>query len=119
MTSTEQSCTQSAAINWRPVIAQGIAVWVAIAVALGFLPSSHPATIGIALSMVLGAPLLPISLWADLRQTRNASECPPTTGEYLENVCCDMIDSVSNRTALGAQRAMLYDCSPRTRSSVR
>jgi hypothetical protein len=113
MYSTNQSDTHPPATNWRPVIAQGIAIWLAILIGLVYVPSSHPAAVGIVLSMILGAPLLPVALVADLRQARHVSECPPTTGEYFQNVLTDMTSSVFNRTALGTERTALFDCGPR------
>lgn len=68
--------------------------------------------------MILGAPLLPAALWADLRQTRRVSQCPPTTAEYSQNVLADMLSSVLNRTALGTERAALFDCGTKEPESV-
>lgn len=91
-------------------------MWVVILIGLVYIPPDHPAAIGIALSMTLGAPLLPVALWADLRQTRRVSECPPATGAYLQNVLADILSSILNRTALGTERTALFNCGLRNQS---
>lgn len=85
-------------------------MWLVILMGVGYLPAGHPAAIGIVLSIVLGAPLLPLALWADLRQARDVSNCPPTTREYLQNVSSDMKNSIVNHTTLGTEQVALFDC---------
>lgn len=111
------SDTHPPATNWRPTIVIGIAIWIAILFGSVFLPAGHPLAIGIALSAILGGPLFPIALWADLRQTQTVSNCPPTLGEYSRNILIDMLGSLLNQTALGANRASLFNCGPRTSAS--
>ncbi len=96
--------------NWRSAIAQGAAVWMALIVGFAVLPAGHPLLDGIAASTLLGAPLLPVALFMDLRQARRASNCPPTIGVYFSNLLADVADSIVNRTAFGTGRVALYVC---------
>lgn len=117
MHTTTSSDISPPAANWRPTIVEGIVIWITILFGFVFLPAGHPLVIGIALSTVLGGPLLPIALWADLRQTQTVSNCPPTLGEYSRNISTDMLGSLLNQTALGTKRASLFDCGSRTPES--
>ena len=109
--------TSPPAATWRPTIVEGIAIWVATLFGFILLPAGHPLVIGIALSTVLGGPLFPIALLADLRQTQTMSNCPPTLSEYSRNISTDILDSLLNQTALGTTRASLFNCGPRTPAS--
>ena len=114
MHTTTHSDTSPPATNWRPIIAEGAAIWIALLFGFILLPAGHPLVVGIALSTVLGGPLLPIALWADLRQTQTMSNCPPSLSEYWQNISNDVVGSLLNRTALGTKRASLFDCESRT-----
>lgn len=111
MHQTNKSDTHLPATNWRPAIAEGISIWIAILGMFVFLPPSQPLSIAIALATILGGPLLPLALLADFRQAWTMSNCPPTPDEYLWNIAADIRSSFLGRTVLGTHRSVLFDCS--------
>jgi hypothetical protein len=96
--------------NWRHTVVYGVVSWTVVATAWLILPAGHPFQLGITLSGLFAAPLLPVALWCDYRQARGFGTCDPGPQAYLSNLVRDIKTAVTGQSDLGDQRREFLRC---------
>ncbi|GCF14270.1 hypothetical protein Harman_22050 [Haloarcula mannanilytica] len=84
--------------------------WAAVAAAWLVVPAGHPFQLGVTLSGLFAAPLLPVALCCDYRQARHIGTCDPGPRAYLSNLARDIKTAVTGQSALGDQRREFLRC---------
>lgn len=96
--------------NWRHTVVYGIVFWAVVAAAWLAVPASHPFQLGVTLSGLFAAPLLPVALWCDYRQARGFGTCDPGPRAYLSNLVRDIKTAGTGQSSLGDQRREFLRC---------
>ena len=96
--------------NWRHTVVYGAVFWTVVATAWLAVPAGHPFQLGVTLSGLFAAPLLPVALWCDYRQARRVGTCDPGVRAYLSNLRRDITTAAIGRSALGDQRREFLRC---------
>ena len=96
--------------NWRHTVVYGVVFWAVVAAAWLAVPASHPFQLGVTLSGLFAAPLLPVALWCDYRQARGFGTCDPGLRAYLSNLIRDIKTAGTGQSALGDQRREFLRC---------
>lgn len=96
--------------NWRAIICQGLALWVVVFAGFLGLPPRHPLQFGVAIATIYVVPLVPISLYLDVRQAHRTSGCQLTVRTYARNLACDFANCVRRDGSLGDARRDLAAC---------
>ncbi|KAA9406207.1 hypothetical protein Har1131_05075 [Haloarcula sp. CBA1131] len=96
--------------NWRHTVIYGVVFWAVVAAAWLAVPAGHPFQLGVTLSGLFAAPLLPVALCCDYRQARRVGTCDPGLRAYLSNLVRDIKTAVTGQSALGDQRREFIRC---------
>jgi len=96
--------------NWRHTVIYGVVFWTVVVAAWLAVPSGHPFRVGVTLSGLFAAPLLPVALCCDYRQARGVGACGPGVRAYLSNLVRDIATAVTGQSALGDQRREFIRC---------
>jgi len=96
--------------NWRHTVVYGAVFWAIVAAAWLAVPAGHPFQLGVTLSGLFAAPLLPVALWCDYRQARGFGTCDPGVQAYLSNLIRDIKTAGTGQSALGDQRREFLRC---------
>jgi len=96
--------------NWRHTVVYGVVSWTVVTAAWLAVPAGHPFQLGITLSGLFAAPLLPVALCCDYRQARRVGACDPGIRAYLSNLVRDIKTAVTGQSALGDQRREFIRC---------
>ncbi|KZX47342.1 hypothetical protein [Haloarcula sp. K1] len=96
--------------NWRHTVIYGVVFWAVVAAAWLAVPAGHPFQLGVTLSGLFAAPLLPVALYCDYRQARRVGTCDPGLRAYLSNLVRDIKTAVTGQSALGDQRREFIRC---------
>lgn len=96
--------------NWRHTVSYGLVFWAAVAAAWLLVPAGHPLQLGVVLSGLFAAPLLPVALCCDYRQARRIGACEPDVRAYLSNLGRDIATAIAGRRALGEERREFLQC---------
>jgi len=96
--------------NWRHTVIYGVVFWAVVAATWLAVPAGHPFQLGVTLSGVFAAPLLPVALCCDYRQARRVGTCDPGLRAYLSNLVRDIKTAVTGQSALGDQRREFIRC---------
>ncbi len=73
-------------------------------------PTGHPFQLGVTLSGLFAAPLLPVALWCDYRQAREFGTCDPGLQAYLSNLIRDIKTAGTGPSVLARQRREFLRC---------
>lgn len=95
--------------NWRPTVVQGGAVWLLLT-AVFAAPLGATAQLGAGLVGLCTAPIVPVALYCDYRQTQRHEKCAPGVGTYLRNLGHDVVTTLTERESLGSERGRLDRC---------
>ncbi|MBV0903621.1 hypothetical protein [Haloarcula salina] len=96
--------------NWRHTVVYGLVFWAVVIGAWIAVPAGHPFQLGVALSGLFAAPLLPVALCCDYRQARQFGTCEPGVRAYLANLATDLATALAGRRALGDERREFTRC---------
>jgi hypothetical protein len=96
--------------NWRHTVVYGVVFWAVVAAAWLAVPAGHPFQLGVTLSGLFAAPLLPVALCCDYRQARHVGTCDPGFRAYLSNLVRDVKTAATGQSALGDQRREFIRC---------
>jgi hypothetical protein len=96
--------------NWRHTVIYGVVFWAVVAAAWLVVPAGHPFQLGVTLSGLFAAPLLPVALCCDYQQARRVGTCDPGPRAYLSNLVLDIKTAVTGQSALGDQRREFLRC---------
>jgi hypothetical protein len=96
--------------NWRHTVLYGVVSWAVVAAAWLAVPAGHPFQLGVTLSGLFAAPLLPVALCCDYQQARRVGTCDPGLRAYLSNLVRDVKTTVTGRSELGDQRREFIRC---------
>ncbi|KOX93621.1 hypothetical protein [Haloarcula rubripromontorii] len=96
--------------NWRHTLIYGVVFWAVVAAAWLAVPAGHPFQLGVTLSGLFAAPLLPVALWCDYRQARAVGTCDPGLRAYLSNLGRDIKTAGTGQSALGDERREFLRC---------
>ncbi|MDS0220509.1 hypothetical protein NDI54_03990 [Haloarcula sp. S1AR25-5A] len=96
--------------NWRHTVIYGAVFWAVVAAAWLVVPAGHPFQLGVTLSGLFAAPLLPVALCCDYRQARHVGTCDPGPRAYLSNLVRDIKTAVTGQSTLGDQRREFLRC---------
>ncbi|MFB6224322.1 MAG: hypothetical protein ABEH86_11700 [Haloarcula sp.] len=96
--------------NWRHTVIYGVVFWATVVGGWLVVPASHPLQLGVALSGLFAAPLLPVALYCDYHQARRGGTCDPGLRAYLSNLVRDITTAVTGRSGLGEQRREFIRC---------
>ena len=96
--------------NWRHTVVYGLVFWAVVLGAWVAVPAGHPFQLGVALSGLFAAPLLPVALCCDYRQAREFGTCDPGVRAYLANLATDLATAITGRRPLGDERREFTRC---------
>ncbi|AUG48270.1 hypothetical protein BVU17_12330 [Haloarcula taiwanensis] len=96
--------------NWRHTLIYGVVFWAVVAAAWLAVPTGHPFQLGVTLSGLFAAPLLPVALLCDYRQAREFGTCEPGLRAYLSNLARDIKTAGTGQSALGDERREFLSC---------
>lgn len=88
----------------------GLVFWAVVLGAWVAVPAGHPFQLGVALSGLFAAPLLPVALCCDYRQAREFGTCDPGVRAYLANLATDLATAITGRRPLGDERREFTRC---------
>ncbi|KAA9399941.1 hypothetical protein Har1130_02335 [Haloarcula sp. CBA1130] len=96
--------------NWRHTVIYGVVFWAVVAATWLAVPVGHPFQLGVTISGLFAAPLLPVALYCDYRQARRVGTCEPGPRAYCVNFVRDIKTAVTGQSALGDQRREFLRC---------